>query len=80
MSKWIGGLAEWQEGDTTFLSIAFTWKLDEAYSRAVFAKACGRRVIAGGVPLHLVRRVGLRRAGRTWARGLRAVLRYFNGD
>lgn len=53
MSKWIGGLAEWQEGDTTFLSIAFTWKLDEAYSRAVFARACGRRVIAGGPALFL---------------------------
>jgi len=51
--KWIGGLAEWQEGDTTFLSIAFTWKLDEAYSRALFAKACGRRVIAGGPALFL---------------------------
>lgn len=53
--KWIGGLAEWQEGDTTYLSIAFTWKLDEAYSRALFAKACGRRVIAGGPALFLVK-------------------------
>lgn len=53
--SWIGGLAEWQEGDTTFLSVAFTWKLDEAYSRALFAKACGRRVIAGGPALFQVK-------------------------
>ena len=52
--KWIGGLAEWQEGDTTFLSIAFTYKLDEAFSRALFAKACGRKVVAGGPALFLV--------------------------
>lgn len=50
---WIGGLAEWQDGDTTYLSVAFTWKLDEAYSRALFAKALGRRVVAGGPALFL---------------------------
>lgn len=53
--SWSGGLAEWQEGDTTYLSVAFTWKLDEAYTRALFAKACGRRVIAGGPALFLVK-------------------------
>lgn len=53
--SWIGGLAEWQEGDITYLSVAFTWKLDEAYTRALFAKACGRRVIAGGPALFLVK-------------------------
>lgn len=52
---WSGGLAEWQEGDTTYLSIAFTWRLDEAYSRALFAKACGRKVIAGGPALFQVK-------------------------
>lgn len=55
MSKWIGGLAEWQEGGITYLSVAFTWKLDEAYARAVFARACGQRVIAGGPALFLVK-------------------------
>lgn len=51
--SWIGGLAEWQECDTTYLSVAFTWKLDEAYARAMFAKACGKKVIAGGPALYL---------------------------
>ena len=53
MSKWIGGLAEWREGDITYLSIAFTWKLEEAYQRAIFARAQGMRVIAGGPALYL---------------------------
>lgn len=53
--SWIGGLAEWQEGETTYLSVAFTWKLDEAYTRALFAKACGQRVICGGPALFQVK-------------------------
>ncbi len=52
---WSGGLAEWEEGDTTFLSVAFTWKLEEAWSRARFAKALGRHVVAGGPALFLVK-------------------------
>lgn len=55
MSAWVGGLAEWTEGDTTCLSVAFTWKLDEAFSRAVFARALGRKVKAGGPALFLVK-------------------------
>jgi len=53
MSAWVGGLAEWHDGDICYLSVAFTWKLDEAYARAVFARACGKRVIAGGPALFL---------------------------
>jgi hypothetical protein len=46
--KWSGGLAEWTEGDTAFLSVAFTWKLNDAYQRAVWYRAQGYRVRAGG--------------------------------
>jgi len=46
--KWTGGYAEWIDGDTAYLSIAFTWLLDHAYSRAVYLKAEGYRVRAGG--------------------------------
>jgi hypothetical protein len=50
---WSGGLAEWQEGDTVYLSIAFTWKLNEAWSarrvRAI-ARLRGRRRRPGTVP------------------------------
>jgi len=55
MAKWSNGLAEWIEGNTTYLSIAFTWRLDDAYSRALFAKAQGMDVKAGGPALFLVK-------------------------
>lgn len=51
---WSNGLAEWREGDTVFLSVAFTWRLDDAYARARFAKAEGYKVKAGGPALFLV--------------------------
>lgn len=46
--RWVGGLAEWTEGDTAFLSVAFTWKLPDAYARAIFYRSQGYRVLAGG--------------------------------
>lgn len=47
-AKWIGGLAEWVDGDTAYLSVAFTWKLPEAEARAVWHRAGGLRVRIGG--------------------------------
>lgn len=49
--KWVGGLAEWIEGGTVYLSVAFTWKLPEARDRARFHRACGLKVRAGGPAL-----------------------------
>jgi len=49
--NWPNGLAEWTEGDTAFLSIAFTWRLPHAYSRASWYRQQGFRVIAGGPAL-----------------------------
>lgn len=46
--SWVDGLAEWTEGDTAYLSVAFTWKLDEAWSKALYYKALGYKVRAGG--------------------------------
>lgn len=54
MSAWAGGLAEWDDGDTTYLSVAFTWLLDKAALRALAARGLGKRVIAGGPALFLV--------------------------
>lgn len=51
---WVGGLAEWREGDTVFLSVAFTWRLEDAYARARWARAEGLKVRAGGPALFLV--------------------------
>jgi hypothetical protein len=46
--KWSNGLAEWTDGDTAYLSIAFTWRLDDAYMRACWYRAQGYKVRAGG--------------------------------
>jgi len=35
--------------------VGFTWKLDEAHTRAVFARALGRTVVVGGPALFLVK-------------------------
>ena len=48
LGAWPNGLAEWTDGDTAYLSVAFTWKLDEAWSKALYYKALGYRVRAGG--------------------------------
>jgi hypothetical protein len=45
---WVNGLAEWTDADTAYLSIAFTWRLDDAYQRALWYRAMGYRVRAGG--------------------------------
>lgn len=45
---WSGGLAEWIEGDIAFLSIAFSWRLPDAYQRAIWYREQGYKVRAGG--------------------------------
>ena len=46
--SWSGGIAEWVENDTAFISVAFSWKLPEAYQRAVWHKSSGKSVRVGG--------------------------------
>ncbi|ESZ60665.1 hypothetical protein NL532_24160 [Mesorhizobium sp. C120A] len=48
LGRWSGGLAEWVEGDTAFLSVAFTWRLNDAYQRACWHRAAGLNVRVGG--------------------------------
>lgn len=52
---WVGGLAEWTDGNTAYLSVAFTWKLPEARDRARWYQSLGMRVLAGG-PATFMRR------------------------
>lgn len=49
--QWVNGLAEWTEGRTAYLSIAFTWRLDDAFVRALWWRALGYHVVAGGPAL-----------------------------
>jgi hypothetical protein len=46
--SWSKGYVEWIENDTAFLSIAFSWKIRQAYSRAIWLKSEGYKVRAGG--------------------------------
>jgi hypothetical protein len=48
-------MAEWTDGDTAYLSVAFTWLLDQAHARAVWNRALGYKVRAGGPALFLVK-------------------------
>src|SRR5678815_5473437 len=52
---WVGGIAEWTDGDTAYLSVAFTWHLRDAYTRALWFGSLGYRVVAGGPALFLPR-------------------------
>jgi len=45
---WTKGIAEWTEGDTAYLSLAFSWNLPEAYQKAIWYRSLGYKVRAGG--------------------------------
>lgn len=45
---WSGGLAEWTEGNTAYISVVFSWKLPDAFQRAVWYMTQGYKVRAGG--------------------------------
>lgn len=47
--KWVKGVAHWREGDTAFISVAFTWRLPEAIRIADYYRQIGcSRVRVGG--------------------------------
>jgi hypothetical protein len=55
--RWVEGLAHWREGDTAFISVAFTWKLREAAEVAEYYWQTGcTRVRAGGPGLFTLQR------------------------
>lgn len=43
-----GGLAEWTEGDTVYLSVVFSWQKQDAFQRVVWHQSQGRTVRVGG--------------------------------
>ena len=46
--KWSKGIVEWTEGDDAFLSVVFTWDLEDAWTRARWLHHSGYRVHVGG--------------------------------
>lgn len=51
--NWSNGLAEWIEDDTVYLSVVFSWKLSDAYQKAIWYKSQGYKVKAGGPATHI---------------------------
>jgi hypothetical protein len=45
---WSGGLVEWVENDTVYISVAFSWRLPDAHKLAQLFTDAGRKVRAGG--------------------------------
>ena len=54
-TRWVGGLAQWTEGRTLYLSVAFTWMLPEARKRALWYRDNGMAVRAGGPGLFVLK-------------------------
>jgi hypothetical protein len=48
MSGWSNGFAEWTDRDTAYLSVVFSWRLPDAYQRAIWYTTQGYHVRAGG--------------------------------
>lgn len=47
--EWVKGVAHWREGETAFISVAFTWRLPEARKIVEYYRAIGcKRVRVGG--------------------------------
>ena len=51
--NWQRGIVEWTEGNVAFLSVVFSWQLQEAYQRAVWLRQQGYYVRAGGPAVDL---------------------------
>lgn len=48
--EWIKGVAHWREGETAFISVAFTWRLPEARKIVEYYRAIGCKRIRFGGP------------------------------
>ena len=44
---WSNGLAHWTDAETAYISVAFSWRLPDAYSLAVNYREQGYKVRAG---------------------------------
>jgi hypothetical protein len=46
--QWAEGCVDWTEGDTAFISVVFSWDVDEALTRTFWYRAAGYKVRVGG--------------------------------
>lgn len=65
--KWAKGVVEWVEGDTAFISVVFSWDVDEALARTFWYRQAGYKVRVGGPGVFTAKRArefdGLARVG-----------------
>ena len=54
MTDWPRTYVEWTDGDTAYISVPFTWDLPAVYQRAVWLRASGYKVRAGGPAVMLM--------------------------
>ena len=52
-ARWARGHVEWLEDDTAFLSVVFTWHLEQVWERAHWLHRAGYRIRIGGPALHV---------------------------
>jgi len=50
--SWSKHVIEWTENNNAFISVVFSWQLQEAYQRAVWYKSLGYNVRVGGPAIH----------------------------
>ena len=48
--EWVKGVAHWRDGETAFISVAFTWRLPEARRIAEYYRAIGCTTVRVGGP------------------------------
>ena len=67
--SWSKKFVEYNGGNATYLSVAFTWDLPEAYQRAVWLGMEGKRVVAGGPAVALMPNYlkGVAEIGENWS-------------
>jgi len=51
--NWSGGIAEWVEGDTAFISVVFSWNAQKAYMLCNYYKSQGYKVRCGGQSVYM---------------------------
>lgn len=54
--KWAKGVVDWVEGDTAFVSVVFSWDVDEALARVAWHRQSGFKVRVGGPGVFTARR------------------------
>jgi hypothetical protein len=64
---WAKGVVDWTEGDTAFVSVVFSWDVDEAHARVAWWRQAGFKVRVGGPGVFTAKRarefVGLAEVG-----------------